>query len=126
MSYAQAAAAYQRNAVLTAAPEKLVKLLYEGAVRNLERSRAGLADPAARRSAEVGTALSRAIGIVGELRASLDHAAGGDLARDLDRLYDFVLDRITQANAARTPDGVEQALRVLRTLQEGWDAVLPG
>ena len=38
MTYAQAAATYQRNAVLTASPEKLVKLLYEGAIKNLEKS----------------------------------------------------------------------------------------
>ncbi len=126
MTYAQAAATYQRNAILTASPEKLVKLLYEGAIRNLERGRSGLTDPKQRHSAEVGNALGRAMGIVGELRASLDQKAGGAIATDLDRLYDFSLDQISQANIARTPDGVNNALRVMRTLKEGWDAVIPG
>jgi flagellar protein FliS len=126
MTYAQAAATYQRNAILTASPDKLVKLLYEGAIKNLEQCRTQLADPRTCRSGEVGTALSRAIGIVGELRASLDHAAGGAIAKDLDRLYDFAIDQITQSNAARKPDGVGHALQVLRTLKEGWDAVIPG
>ena len=35
MTYAQAAATYQRNAVMTASPEKLVKMLYDGALKNL-------------------------------------------------------------------------------------------
>lgn len=125
MSYAQAAAAYQRNAVLTASPEKLVKLLYEGAIKNLEKSRAGLANESTRRAPETGTALSKAIGILGELRAALDHAAGGEIARDLDRLYEYSLDQISQANLSRTPGGVDQALQVMRTLKEGWDAVIP-
>lgn len=126
MSYAQAAATYQRNAILTASPEKLIKLLYDGAIKNLEQSRVGLADARTSRSPEVGRTLGQAIGIVGELRASLDHAAGGAIAADLDRLYEYSLDQITQANASRTPAGVTNALQVLRTLKEGWDAVIPG
>lgn len=125
MSYAQAAATYQRNAILTASPEKLVKLLYDGAIRNLEKSRNGLTDARQSHSAEVGTALSRAIGILGELRASLDHAAGGNIAQELDRLYEYALDQLSQSNVSRKPDGVDNALRVLRTLKEGWDAVVP-
>lgn len=126
MTYAQAAATYQRNAILTASPEKLVKLLYEGAIKNLEQSRQALHDAGLCRSAEVGNALGKAIGIVSELRVSLDPQAGGKIASDLDRLYDYSLDQITQANATRTPQGVDNALQVLRTLKEGWDAVIPG
>lgn len=125
MTYAQAAATYQRNAILNATPEKIVKLLYEGAVRHLERSRTGLEDPRGRYSSEVGVALGKALGILGELRASLDHAAGGSIAVDLDRLYEFAIDQVTQANVRRTPDNVNNALQVLRTLKEGWDAVIP-
>lgn len=126
MSYAQAAATYQRNAILTASPEKLVKLLYDGAIKNLEISRNGLGNPATSRSPEVNTAIGKAIGIVGELRASLDPAVGGKIAQDLDRLYEFSIDQISQSNATRTPAGVGNAIKVLRTLKEGWDAVIPG
>ena len=126
MTYAQAAATYQRNAVLTASPEKLVKLLYEGAIKNLEKSKVGLADTKTARSPEVGQSLSRAMGILGELRASLDHAAGGNVARELDRLYEFGLDQLSQSNLTRNADGVGNTLRVMRTLKEGWDGIIPG
>ena len=125
MSYAQAAATYQRNAVMTASPEKLVKMLYDGAIKNLEKSRVGLADTATARSPEVGQALSKAMGIIGELRASLDHAAGGDISRNLDQLYEFALDQLSQANLQRTPAGVNNTLEVMRTLKEGWDGIVP-
>jgi len=125
MTYAQAAATYQRNAVLTASPEKLIKMLYEGAIKHLEQSRIGLTDANTSRSQEVGLALGKAIGIVGELRASLDHTVGGDIARDLDQLYEFVLDQLSQANLQRTPDGVNASLEVMRTLKEGWDGIVP-
>lgn len=126
MTQTHAAATYQRNAVLTATPEKLVKLLYDGAVKNLERSRIGLGDSKTARSPEVGQALSRAMGILGELRASLDHAAGGEIARDLDRLYEFGLDQLSQANLTRSPTGVNNTLKVMRTLQEGWNGIITG
>lgn len=126
MTYAQAAATYQRNAILTASPEKLVKLLYDGAIKNLEKSRVGLEDTKTARSPEVGQSIGRAIGILGELRASLDHAAGGEISRNLDRLYEYSLDQLSQANLTRTPNGVNNALQVVRTLKEGWDGVIPG
>lgn len=126
MSYAQAAATYQRNAILTASPEKLVKLLYDGAIKNLEKSKLGLADQKTARSAEVGNSLGRAMGILGELRASLDHAAGGQIAKDLDRLYEFSLDQLSQSNLTRTTVGVNNTLQVMRTLKEGWDGIIAG
>ena len=79
MSYADAAAAYRRNAILTASPEKIVKLLYDGAIQNLERSRIGLSDPSTSHSAEVGIALGKALSIIGELRTALDHDVGGEI-----------------------------------------------
>jgi flagellar secretion chaperone FliS len=125
MTYAQAAATYQRNAVMTASPEKLVKMLYDGAIKHLEVSRSGLSDQSTARSQEVGMALSKAMGIIGELRASLDHAAGGDISRNLDQLYEFTLAQLSQANLNRTPEGVNAAIEVMRTLKEGWDGIVP-
>jgi flagellar protein FliS len=124
MTYAHAAATYQRNAILTASPEKLIKLLYEGAIRNLEKSKSGLSDARTARSPEVGQSLGRAIGILGELRASLDQAAGGTVAKDLDRLYEYGLDQLSQSNLTRDPVGVNNTLQVLRTLKEGWDGII--
>ena len=125
MTYAQAAATYQRNAVMTASPEKLVTMLYDGALKYLEQARVGLADEPTARSPEVGKALSKALGISGELRASRDHAAGGDIAQNLDSLYDFTLDQLSKSNLERTIAGVDATLEVMRTLKEGWDGIVP-
>ena len=125
MTYADAAATYRRNAILTASPEKIIKLLYDGAIRNLERSRIGLDDPQTCRSAEVGMALGKALSIIGELRSALDHEVGGDIATNLDSLYEFSVEQISQANISRKPEPVDNTLRVLRTLKEGWDGIIP-
>ncbi len=125
MTYANAAATYRKNAILTASPEKLVQLLYEGAIRHLERSHSALRDPSITHTAEVGVCLGKAIGIVGELRSSLDREAGGEVAVNLDRLYEFSLDQISEANINRKPEHIEATLQVLRTLKEGWDGIIP-
>lgn len=126
MNVPTAAATYQHNAILTASPEKLVKLLYEGAIRNLERARIALGDAKTSKNATVGESLGKALGILGELRASLDHQIGGELSKNLDRLYEYSIDQITQANLSRSAQPVEHALKILRSLKEGWDAVIPG
>jgi len=125
MSYADAAAAYRRNAILTASPEKVIKLLYDGAIQNLERSRIGLSDSSTSHSADVGVALGKAISIIGELKSSLDHEVGGEIAQNLELLYEFSTDQISEANISRTAAPVDNTLRVLRTLKEGWDGIIP-
>jgi flagellar protein FliS len=125
MSYTAAAATYRRNAILTASPEKIIQMLYEGAIVHLERSHTALQDRTTTHSAQVGESLSKAIGIVSELRSCLDHEAGGDVAQNLDLLYEYSVDEISQANISRTPEHVEHTLHVLRTLKEGWDGIIP-
>ena len=127
MTYANVAAAktYQRQAILTASPEKLIRLLYEGAIRFLERTRIGLADPAKARTPGVSEALGRSMAIISELRTSLDLDKGEKIAQDLDALYEYCTSELTRANLERSPEGVENALLVLRTLKEGWDAIIP-
>ena len=125
MSYSTAAATYRRNSILTASPEKLVLLLYEGAIRHMERIRIGLADPAQKHSEQVGLSFSKSIGIIAELRTSLDPEKGKEVAQNLDALYGFCLDQLSEANGCREPEPVEHALSVMRTLKEGWDAIIP-
>ncbi len=125
MSYAKAAQAYQRNSVMTASPEKIVQMLYDAAIRHLEQSRAALGNPATTHSAQVGISLGKALSIIGELRSALDHDQGGDIATNLDSLYEFAIDQLTQANLSRSADHVEPTLRVMKTLKEGWDAIIP-
>jgi flagellar protein FliS len=125
MTYARATSTYRHNAVLTASPEKLVRMLYDRAIQSLERSRRGVEQETTRRSAEVGQSLGLAMSVLGELRTSLDLTRGGDIAQKLDALYEFTLDQVSQANLLRDATHVDAALRVLKTLKEGWDVVIP-
>ena len=111
---------YQRNDILTATPELLVGKLFEGAIRSTRLAQ-GLVDPNA--LGERHRALSKALAIVGELRASLDLERGGEIAANLDRLYGFVIDRLAEASMRRSDEPVAEALRVLEPLGEAWQQV---
>lgn len=125
MSYAKAAQAYQRNAVMTASPEKIVQMLYDAAIRHLEQSREALANPATTHSARVGVSLGKALSIISELRSVLDYEKGGAIAENLGTLYEFSIEQLTQANLTRSPEHIDPPLRVMRTLKEGWDGIIP-
>lgn len=120
-----AATAYKRNEILTASKEKLVVLLYAGAIQNMERAKIALDTPGQNTSAKVGECLGKAMAILGELRAALDREKGGDIAVNLDNLYEFCLDRIYSTNIDRSSKHIQASIDVMKTLKEGWDAIIP-
>lgn len=112
-----AVAQYQNVRVETASPLRLVIDLYQGAIRFMRTAVAAhqRGDHAAR-----GNALSRAHAIVSELSATLDHERAPELCEELERLYDYVLHCITEANVRADGSLAEPAISVMQTLESAW------
>ena len=108
---------YQQMDITTATPELLVAKLFQGAIRHARHARqlGGDGPPAER-----GRSITKTVAIVGELRSSLDHERGGEIAGNLARLYDFVIENLTEANLRRTSEPIDHALKVLDTLEEAF------
>jgi flagellar protein FliS len=106
---------------MTASREKIVAMLLDGGMRQVARAREGIRNGD---GAAVGTAITKAFAIVSELKSALDPERGGEIARNLDRLYAFILQRLVSANAARQDQPLEEACNILIVLKEGWDGVL--
>ncbi len=88
MSYASQAASYRDLEVLSASPERLVVLLVEQLVVQMERARIGME----REDLMLQVAgLQKARAILGELLATLDFEQGGEIAANLADLYQFLL-----------------------------------
>lgn len=100
--------------LLTAGAEVVLARLFAKALASA-RSAAASSDPSGRMRE-----LRRSLDIVAELRAALDLGVGGDLARDLDRLYEFASDRLMRAATGTGSDSIEEALRVLEPLAEAF------
>lgn len=122
------ARAYQTQSILTASPGQLVLLMYDGALRFMNQARAAFALPEDNlsRIQSINTALLRAQAVIAELRANLDLKAGGELAANLDRLYDYHLRRLQEANLRKDEAPLAEVERLVRSLREGWAEMLLG
>lgn len=118
---------YRQIATQTAPPGQLVLMLYEGAIRFLERGLAGfeLEDPAQSNMA-VHNNLQRAVDIIRELNLSLNMEQGGEFATTLRRLYEYFDRRIWESNMQKRPDGVQEVIRHITVLRDAWAAMLSG
>ena len=109
--------AYHHNAVATAAPEQLVVMLFDGALRF---SRRAVTAYEAGQRPQATQAVGRVTSIVNELNATLDIEAGGDIARNLRSIYGFVNRHLVEAVRLSDPDRVRQAAALLAELREAF------
>ncbi|CAM2821095.1 flagellar export chaperone FliS [Rariglobus hedericola] len=116
---------YQAQAVLTTNPGNLVLMLYDGATRFINQAiDADSESDETVRIQRMHTYIVKAQNILIELRANLDFNAGGDYARDLDRLYDYYIRRLMQANLQKSTEPLNEVIGLLGQLRSGWAEML--
>lgn len=103
-----------------ASPHRLIQMLMGGAI-----DRIAIAKGAMERkdTANKGAHISWAISIIDGLRASLDKNAGGEIAQNLDDLYDYMIRRLMRANMEDNPDLLDEVLSLLRSIKDAWDSL---
>ncbi len=107
--------------VLAASPNKLILMLYEGAIAACQSA---IEHMQRRDIPNKGAMLSKAILIIESgLRISLDKNAGGEIAASLDGLYGYMSLRLTQANIRNQPALVEEVITLLTDLKAAWEAI---
>lgn len=112
---------YKTSRANTASREDLLILLYEGAIRFLERS---ISEYEAKNLSEHKMFLRRGLAIISELQSTLDFDKGGDLAVQLFDLYGFMIQRLTEANMTQDISHIRIVITNMNTLLDGWrDAV---
>jgi flagellar protein FliS len=112
----QAVEAYRDTEVSTTGGLGIVTMLYNGAINFLKLAKLRLNEGDISGKAYY---ISRATSIVAELSNSLDRDAG-EVAINLERLYDFVLDSLLEANLKNDEASIDQALEVLDVLNSAW------
>ena len=118
---------YHQTATLTAPPGQVILMLYDGALRFLDRALTGFGytDPGELNMA-VNNNLQRARDIIRELNCALDMERGGELAMTLHRLYDYFDARLHSSNIKKQRNGVEEVVRHLTVLRDAWSTMLRG
>ncbi len=112
---------YLRTKVMTASPEELRLMLYEGAIKFCRQGR----DAMAKQDFEAGyNSLMRAQKIVLELSTSLDHAAAPDLCTRLGALYTYIYKLLVDANMSHETTTLDEALELLEYEAETWKLLM--
>ena len=105
--------------VESASPQRLIIMLYDGALKSVFAAKAAMArgDIPAK-----GEQLSKAISIIDEgLRAALNLESGGEIAQNLMALYEYISTRLLHANLKNDSSSLDEAARLLSELKRAWE-----
>lgn len=116
-AYQKTLQSYRNTEILTANKESVLLLLYEGGIRFLKQAIQAVEQKDIPEKARL---IGRVQDIINELRATLNHKEGGELASSLDSLYLFITDRLVSGNKENDPEKLKEALGILSTLHEAW------
>ena len=115
------AATISHNTQITQAdPAQLIVLLYSGALSHIAQGQQFHKDGDL---VQAGLAISKAQAIVGELRQVLDLESGGDIAKNLDRLYAYMHGLMVKAMTASRIEPLNEAAKLLTELRGAWSEV---
>lgn len=106
--------------VSEADPHRLIQMLMEGGLQRIAQAKGAMQHG---NVALKGERIGKALGIIGGLREALDADKGGELALNLDRLYAFMQDRLTQANLQNDVSMLDEVADLLREVKAGWDGI---
>lgn len=121
----QGARAYAEVGVETgvgsASPHQLIVMLFDGALAALSQAQQHMR---AGNVAGKGQAVSKAIAIIGSgLRTSLDKEKGGEIAGNLDALYDYMCNRLVVANLNNQLELFKEVDQLLMELKQAWVSI---
>ncbi|VAX10599.1 Flagellar biosynthesis protein FliS [hydrothermal vent metagenome] len=108
------------SGVESASPHRLIQMLMVGALEKINTAKGHM------KRGEVspkGGNISWAISIIDGLRASLDLDTGGEIAQNLDDLYDYMTRRLARANVENDADILDEVASLLRSIKSSWDEV---
>ena len=112
--------AYEKANVHTADQRQMILMLYDGSIRFMRKAVHKI------EAADIESAhnyLIRARNIISELLATLKPEKAGEMGANLRQLYIYMFNRLVQANLAKDTEGVEEVIKLMSTLREGWAGV---
>lgn len=106
---------YRQNAILTATPEELTLMLYNGLIKFIMIAQKAIEEKDVQKAHD---SIIRAQDILNEFKATLDMRY--EISHNLNLLYDYFLDRLIEANIRKDISILEEVLRFVRELRDTW------
>lgn len=108
---------YKKTSINTRSRGRVLLMLYDGAIRFLEQAKVAIDQ---KRPDLRGERISRAHAIISELNLTLDHEVAPELCANLERLYLYMLNQITEANRTNDTEKIELVIELLDDLRGAW------
>lgn len=108
---------YKDTSIQSASREKILLMLYEGAIRFTKKAILACEQ---KDIAERGLNIGKSYDIIMELNNTLNHEVGGEISKSLEQLYMFMTERLTKANITGEKAHLIEVLKLLETLYSGW------
>ncbi|EPF0313267.1 flagellar export chaperone FliS [Enterobacter chuandaensis] len=106
-----------------ATSHELIVLLYDGAINAMKRAEIYFQSGNIARRGEM---ISRAINIIDNgLRAGLDHEKGGQIAEELESLYEYISRTLLEVNLNKTGENLPHLISLMTEMSETWQLVAP-
>ncbi len=117
MSANYRATQYKEMAIKTASRGQILILLYEAVIQNVKKASACIEK---KDLVGKGNAILKAHDILNELGSSLNHEVGGEIAAELERLYNFMIEQLVKANCENSKEALISVQKLLETLLGAW------
>jgi flagellar secretion chaperone FliS len=114
--------AYRQTKVKTASQGRLIVMLYDEALKQLDIANEEMKKPQ-KKLDKVHNCIVKTQEVITELMASLDFEKGGDIANNLYNLYRFFNQQLLQANIDKTPDSLSEIRRMMSELRTAWASI---
>ena len=108
------------SSIEEANPHRLIQMLMNGALEKIAVAKGNMERG---NISQKGGNISWAISIIDGLRASLDMETGGEIAQNLDDLYDYMMRRLARANIENNPDLLDEVTSLMRSIKDAWDEI---
>ncbi|MCA1322582.1 flagellar export chaperone FliS [Herbaspirillum sp. alder98] len=109
--------------VFAASPHKLITMLFDGALMAMSMGKKYMAEGNIKQK---GESITKAILIIDNgLRASLNKDVGGDMALNLDALYEYMSRRLFEANVSNNPEILTEIHGLLDGIRDAWQQIEP-
>lgn len=108
---------YKNMQIQTATPGQLILMLYDGAIKFCKLAKKGIED---KNLMDANKYLIKIQDIVTELMISLDMKSGGEIAKNLYTLYDYMMSRLLEANMKKDPLIIDEVQKMIEELRDAW------
>ena len=110
---------YKQNSIMTATPEELTLMLYDGAIKFMNIGKYSIENKDLEKA---HTSLVRAQDIILELNYSLD--MNQEISKELRELYEFVLSKLVDGNIQKDTKAIDEALNIVNEMRDTWKEVV--